>query len=85
MGTRLDHAYPGINYRIPTPGLKVEDGKIRCNLQIPGLVLRYTIDGKEPTAKSLEVRGPIAAKGRVRVAAFDSTGRKGHVAEVRIP
>ena len=66
-------------------GLKVVEGQIRCNLQIPGFVLRYTTDGKEPTAKSLEVRGPIPAKGRVRVAAFDSTGRKGHVAEVRVP
>ncbi|MFI5183459.1 MAG: family 20 glycosylhydrolase [Vicinamibacteria bacterium] len=82
---RLDRAFPGINYRIPTPGLKVVEGQIRCNLQIPGLTLRYTTDGREPTAKSLEVRGPIPAKGRVRVAAFDSTGRKGHTAEVRVP
>jgi hexosaminidase len=61
--------------------LKVADGQVRCSLQMPGFVLRYTTDGSEPTARSPEVRGPIPAGGKVRVAAFDRRGRKGHTAK----
>jgi hexosaminidase len=79
----LAREVPGLNYRIPTPGLKVVDGQVRCSLEIPGFVLRYSTDGSEPTVKSPEVRGPIAMAPVVRVAAFDATGRKGHTATLR--
>ncbi len=82
---RLVREMPGLNYRIPTPGLKAEDGQVRCSLEIPGFVLRYTTDGSEPTVKSPEVRGPIPLAPVVRVAAFDATGRKGHTATLRQP
>jgi hexosaminidase len=82
---RLDREVPGLNYRIPTPGLAVVDGQVRCSLEIPGFVLRYTTDGSEPSTKSPEVRGPIPAVGVVRVAAFDTTGRKGHAAKITAP
>ncbi len=58
---------------------------MRCSLEIPGFVLRYTTDGSEPSTKSPEVRGPIPAVGVVRVAAFDTTGRKGHAAKITAP
>ncbi len=80
---RLAREIPGLNYRIPTPGLKAIDGQVRCSLEIPGFVLRYTTDGSEPTVKSPEWRGPIAIAPVVRVAAFDATGRKGHTATLR--
>ncbi|HSD67687.1 MAG TPA: family 20 glycosylhydrolase [Vicinamibacteria bacterium] len=82
---RLDREWPGVNYRIPKPGLKVVDGHVRCSLEIPGFVLRYTTDGSEPTVKSPEARGPIPIAPVVRVAAFDTTGRKGHTATLRQP
>jgi hexosaminidase len=84
---RLDRESPGLDYRIPTPGLKIVDGQVRCSLGIPGFVLRYTSDGSEPTPRSPEVRGPIPApaKGLVRVAAFAPTGRKGHTAKIAAP
>jgi hexosaminidase len=82
---RLDREVPGLNYRIPTPGLKVEGGTVRCSLEIPGFTLRYTTDGSEPTVRSAEVRGPIPMRGTVRVAAFNATGRKGHTARVTTP
>ena len=82
---RLDREVPGLSYRIPTPGLAVVDGQVRCSLEIPGFVLRYTTDGSEPSTKSPEVRGPIPAVGVVRVAAFDTTGRKGHAAKITAP
>ena len=81
---RLDREVPGLNYRIPTPGLKVEAGMVRCSLELPGggFTLRYTTDGSEPTVQSPEVRGPIPFRGTVNVAAFNTTGRKGHTARV---
>jgi hexosaminidase len=75
---RLDREMSGLNYRIPTPGLKTVDGQVHGSLEIPGFVLRYTTDGSEPNVKSPEVRGPIPLGSVVRVAAFDTTGRKGH-------
>jgi hexosaminidase len=63
----------------------VVDGQVRSSLEIPGFVLRYTTDGSEPTVRSPEVRGPIAAKGLVRVAAFTAAGRRGHSAKISVP
>ena len=82
---RLDREVPGLNYRIPTPGLKVEGGVVRCSLELPGFTLRYTTDGSEPTVRSAVVRGPIPLRGTVRVAAFSTTGRKGQTARVTAP
>jgi hexosaminidase len=82
---RLDREVPGINYRIPTPGLKVEDGAVRCSLELPGFTLRYTTDGSEPGARSPEVRGPIPFHGTISVAAFSTAGRKGHTARLTAP
>jgi len=82
---RLDREVPGLGYRIPTPGLKVENGMVRSSVELPGFTLRYTTDGSEPTMRSPEVRGPIPLRGTVRVAAFNTTGRKGHTAHLSAP
>ncbi len=82
---RLDREVPGINYRIPTPGLKADGGVVRCSVELPGFTLRYTTDGSEPTVRSPVVRGPIPFRGTVRVAAFSTTGRKGHTARRTAP
>lgn len=82
---RLDREVPGINYRIPTPGLEADGGTVRTSLELPGFTLRYTTDGSEPTARSAVVRGPIPLRGTVRVAAFTTTGRKGHSAAIAAP
>jgi len=82
---RLDREVPGINYRIPTPGLKADRGVVRCSVELPGFTLRYTTDGSEPTVRSPVVRGPILFRGTVRVAAFSTTGRKGHTARLTGP
>jgi len=82
---RLDREVPGLNYRIPTPGLKVEGGTVRSSLEIPGFTLRYTTDGREPTTRSPVLSGPIPARGTSRVAAFNGTGRKGQTAQVTAP
>jgi hexosaminidase len=82
---RLDREVPGTSYRIPTPGLKAEGGVVLCSVELPGMTLRYTTDGSEPTPRSPEVRGPIPLRGAVRVAAFDTTGRQGHTAQLTAP
>jgi hexosaminidase len=82
---RLDREVPGLNYRIPTPGLKAEGGNLYANTDLPGFTLRYTTDGSEPTVRSALVRGPIPLRGTVRVAAFSTTGRKGHTARLAAP
>jgi len=82
---RLDREVPGINYRIPTPGLEPDGGTVRASVEFPGFTLRYTTDGSEPTVRSPLVRDPIPFRGTVRVAAFNTTGRKGHTAVLTAP
>ena len=79
---RLEYYSGGFNFRIPTPGLVIENGSVLANIQLPGLQLRYTTDGKEPTAKSKLYSGPIAAKGTISVKAFDARGRSGTLAKM---
>jgi hexosaminidase len=82
---RLDREVPGLNYRIPTPGLHVEGGMVRASVELPGFTLRYTTDGSEPTARSAVLSGPIPLRGTIRVAAFTTTGRQGHTARHTAP
>jgi hexosaminidase len=79
---RLDAERAGILYRIPPPGLRLEGERVLVNQELPGFVLRYTHDGSDPTAASPLVQGPIAERGRIRVAAFDRNGRMGRISEI---
>lgn len=88
VGTRLlpdlDRAFPGLDYRLPPPGLIVRDGQVFAN-SLPGLALRYSIDGSLPDAHSPLVTGPIADKGVITVAAFSTTGRTGRASRIINP
>jgi hexosaminidase len=44
----------GTNFRIGQPGIIAQDGKLLANKQYPGVVIRYTFDGSEPTEKSAD-------------------------------
>ena len=79
---KLDVEYPGVQYRIPLPGLKIVDGRVFANLLLPGFTLRYTTDGSEPTINSPIVAGPITDKGNIQVAAFNSQGRRGNASRI---
>jgi hexosaminidase len=81
---RLDRETPPWAYRIPKPGLTVVDGEVHTSLEIPGFVLRYTTDGTAPTARSPQVGGPLAASPQLRVAAFDTNGRRGATAKLTV-
>ena len=75
--TRLNHYAGGFNYRIPTVGLKVEEGKTQANTQFPGLTIKYTTDGTEPTLKSKTYATPLTQSGLIQFKAFNSIGRGG--------
>ncbi len=79
---RLSIQIPDVNYRIPPPGLKIENGKVMVNYQLPGFDLRYSVGDKMPNIKSLMVNGPIIAKGTINVVAFDKNGRQGHISTI---
>jgi hexosaminidase len=79
---RLDLYNGGYNYRIPTPGAVLQDGKIMANCGLPGFTIRYTSDGSTPTAKSPKYVSPVILKGNIKFRAFSSTGRGGAVVTI---
>ena len=68
-------------YRLPPPGVAVVKGAVHANVALPGLALHYTVDGTEPTAASPRYAQPVAAGG-VRIAAFDTRGRRGRIVHI---
>ncbi|MCC8071294.1 MAG: family 20 glycosylhydrolase [Bacteroidales bacterium] len=59
-----------VNYRMRQAGVKVnEDGKIVMNSPYPQAVIRYTLDGTDPTAESPVYEGPLSADGVKQVRA----------------
>ena len=72
---RLDRLNGGVAYRIPPPGVAVRDGQIAANTAYPGLVIRYTTDGTEPSADAARYDQPIRSDQDVQLRAFDSRGR----------
>jgi len=74
---RLDHYAGGYHYRIPTAGVLQQEGKIYANVQLPGLVVRYTVDGSEPHGQSDVYTGPLPAEGTIAFRVFTVEGRGG--------
>ena len=73
--SRLDYLFGGYNYRLPPPGLKVAEGTLYANTQFPGLSIRYTTDGSEPTIDSEEYTSPVRVNGIVKASTFNTLGR----------
>lgn len=80
--TKLNYYQGGANFRIPTVGAKQMNGAIHANIQLPGLTIRYTTDGSEPSLNSKQYVQPIADKGVIKLRAFDNKGRGGRTAEI---
>ena len=72
---RLDSLAGGFAYRLPPPGAVIEEGRLRANVRFPGLAIRYTTDGSEPTVDSALWEEPVAVSGEVRLKSFDTRGR----------
>jgi hexosaminidase len=79
---RLKFLNGGYNYRLPMPGAKVEQGVLSANIELPGLDIRYTIDGSEPTPQSPLYKAPVKVSGKVKVKSFDSSGSSSRTSEV---
>lgn len=74
----------GLPYRIPMPGAKLVDNIFMANVLFPGLEIRYTIDGTDPTSESSLYTKPVGiANKEIRVRAFTSNGRGSRVSVVK--
>ncbi|MFP5079184.1 family 20 glycosylhydrolase [Pedobacter sp. JCM 36344] len=74
---RLDSYAGGFRYRIPMPGLIMEEGKVLANVQLPGFEIRYTTDGTEPGKSSKLYVEPVADAKNLSFRVFNASGRGG--------
>jgi hexosaminidase len=72
---RLERRWKGINYKLPSIGIKEIDGKVVCNLELPGFYIVYTTDGSEPQVNGKKYSHPIQEKGTLKFKVFNSSGR----------
>ncbi len=71
---RLSILNGGYNYRVPLPGAIVKDGILHANVQFPGLEIRFTTDGTEPTLNSQLYTEPVKVNGTVKLKSFVKDG-----------
>jgi len=77
---RLEYMFGGTEYRVPLPGVQVLDNTIFVNTTYPNVEIRYTTDGTDPEKGSQRVTSSVRIDGGdLRVRAFGSDGREGHV------
>ncbi|HWS01236.1 MAG TPA: family 20 glycosylhydrolase, partial [Prolixibacteraceae bacterium] len=72
---RLSSLNGGYNFRIPLPGAVIKEGMLFANVEFPGLEIRYTTDGSEPTAQSQLYTGPVKVAGTVKLKSFVRGGK----------
>lgn len=83
---RLDRLNGGYNYRLAPPGARVENGLLVVNTAYPGLTVRFTTDGSDPTPASRRYSQPVeVAAGTVKLSTFDSRGRSSLPTVVTVP
>jgi len=80
---RMDNLYKGILYRVPMPGAKIENGTLTANVTFPGLAIRYTTDGTEPTPTSMLYSEPVQVTGNIKLKTFTSTARASRTLSVK--
>jgi len=44
-------------------------------VEYPGLIIRYTTDGTEPTVNSPQYKGPTVVSGTILLKSFDVAGK----------
>jgi hexosaminidase len=81
---RLDSMNGGYQYRIPPPGAVIREGKLMANVSYPGLVIRYTLDGNDPTVDSPRYELPVELEGdhTVKLRTFDTRGRGSRIVTI---
>ncbi|MCL6261530.1 carbohydate-binding domain-containing protein [Aquiflexum sp. TKW24L] len=79
---RLEYLFGGFNVRLPKAGTLVKEGKLFANVDTPGLSIRYTINGSDPTIQSEIYSAPIPFNGNVKLQVFSSSGKSGGISEI---
>jgi len=79
---RLSFMNGGYNFRVPLPGALVKDGMLYANVQFPGLEIRFTTDGSEPTAQSNLYSKPVKVSGTVKLKSFVQGGKSSRTSVV---
>ena len=73
---RLDRLFGGYNYRLAPPGAKLENMRLVVNTAYPGMEIRYTVDGSDPTVDSPIYTEPLEVGAEtIKLSTFDSRGR----------
>lgn len=76
--------YPSVAYDLPKPGGVITQGKLHVRQKFPGLTVRYTTDGSNPTTNSPVYTAPVALgpEDKVTLRSFDANGRGGRSIQV---
>ncbi|WP_461068601.1 family 20 glycosylhydrolase [Spirosoma horti] len=82
---RLATINGGYTYRLPLPGALIEKGMLKANVELPGLAIRYTTNGTEPTAQSTLYAGPVKVAGTLTLKSFDASGRSSRSVVLKVP
>lgn len=72
-----------VSYHIPMTGAIIKEGKLYANTALPGLDIRYTTDGTEPTKESTLYKEPIDVSGKIILGTFNQKGRRGLLTEAQ--
>ena len=84
IGQRLlpivDNLFGGLSYDLPKPGGIIIENKLYANTVFPGLDIKYTLDGSEPTFTSNTYESPFEVQDDdiINLRLFDKTGRGGN-------
>ncbi|WP_394837568.1 carbohydate-binding domain-containing protein [Pendulispora rubella] len=69
----------GVNYRIPLPGAKIENGQLLANVRYPGLAIEYSTNGGKTFST---YQGPTPVSGSVVVRSKTPGGHVSRVATI---
>ncbi|MBN1117549.1 MAG: family 20 glycosylhydrolase [Bacteroidales bacterium] len=79
---RLVKQFGNLNYRVPPPGIKIENNMVFANAQYPGSKVFYTTDGSEPGLNSEIYSQPVKYDKLLKFITIDVNGKSSRVVGV---